>query len=1248
MSCGVLCLPGSRDHRGGALVTVRTNSSVWWRCSRRELLDIFLYFSSISRKEVLALGLTVLVDVRSSSLPPLLTHTLCYLQKNMAGFIHSVLILADRDDLDMDRPSASQVVSMKSLQRVVDVSQLPVEMNGSFCYCHRKWLCFRSRVEKLTKQCEDGICLLQRNIHFLESTPLPLSIEEMQVLLASYRCVISNVLQDSQLVDLQKEGGASLCLLRQEESSYNQTDDYREEVGVVERLYQQVDELTHSLVKLCNARSSQMDFLLTFSRLELGFSQVGGWIQQVGFPSLRSLGEVDGSSSEQINKKLKDFTQFSLTAERICQQGQGLLQRLSQWDDLSSASLNPYRVKVHSLGTLLQEFSEGVDATGARLHKSLALYQFYNKAYDWALQGLRCLETISMQDCTEAGKCQAVIGRLESSRRQHPPIPEREFLEMRGVAEELRSASPLQLWTSSWRRCQETHQDFHRKMEAALRTREHLLLCTSSNTSSLLPLPSLLLTNTSPSFNMSSPPSSYVTPPASHVTPPTSSVTPPSSYMTHPTSSVTPPSSPVTPPSSHMIPPTSHVTLPSSHVTPLSSSHVTPPTSSVTLPSSHVTPPTSSMSQPSFNVSPPPSSYVTPPSSHMTHPTSSVTPPSSSNVTTPSSHVSPPSSSHVTPSSSHVTPPSSSHAIPPSSSVTPPSSVTRRSSMTPSSYRGTPPFQSRPGSEGWCSSSPSSLHQLSIRGRSLCKTQSFDHTPLTHNPAWPPRRGNTGVHIRGLEVSQPLALTPTQAQPPSLTPTQAQPPSLTPTPRTQCCTKASKQQHVVEEMVSTEREYVQALRYVMQQYWPEMERSDLPQELRGQRCVVFGNLENILHFHSQFFLKELEACWRHPLRVADCFLRHKEQFGLYALYSKNKPKSDALLASHGNSFFREKQLSLGDRLDLASYLLKPIQRMSKYALLLKELSPAEEVGFNALQAASHMVNFQLRHGNDLLAMDTIHLCDVNLKEQGSLLRQDLFTVLFGRKKTVRRVFLFEELLLFSKPRAVERGVDILLYKHSFKTADLGLTASVGGCGLQFEVWFRKRWSRGHTLTLQAASHDIKQAWTDDITRLLWSQANRNKEVRMKEMVSMGVGSKPFLDIKASDAAINDRAVDYIMKDRGARTRASIAVSVFDHSHPLKRLPFSRSSLTSDPRGSGASSGSLLGPLNLHLYSKRSSQSAESSFTSSCLEDTSSLLSIMTTESSGSSGLLSVSTGSDSGCVSSHLHDTSANHSQLRA
>uniref|UniRef100_A0A8B9V6C5 Puratrophin-1 n=1 Tax=Anas zonorhyncha TaxID=75864 RepID=A0A8B9V6C5_9AVES len=395
----------------------------------------------------------------------------------------------------------------------------------------------------------------------------------------------------------------------------------------------------------------------------------------------------------------------------------------------------------------------------------------------------------------------------------------------------------------------------------------------------------------------------------------------------------------------------------------------------------------------------------------------------------------------------------------------------------------------------------------------------------------------------------------------------------------------SKLRHIIDEMVTTEREYVRSLCYIIDSYFPEMERLDLPQDLRGKRSVIFGNLEKLYDFHSQYFLRELESCCNHPLRVSHCFLRHKDQFGMYALYSKNKPKSDSLLASHGNTFFKFKQVQLGDKMDLASYLLKPIQRMSKYALLLKDLikecSEAQEQELGYLRAAEEMVKFQLRHGNDLLAMDAIRDCDVNLKEQGQLVRQDEFTIWLGRRKCQRHVFLFEDLILFSKPKRIEGGFDVYIYKRSFKTADIGLTENSGDSGLRFEIWFRRRKS-SDTYILQASSAETKQAWTSDIAKILWQQAARNKEIRMQEMVSMGVGNKPFLDIKPSEAAINDRAIDYIMKGRGARTRASIAVSLFDHSNPYKRTQ-AQLSAGSTAAAYGPSSSSLLGPLNLHMY-----------------------------------------------------------------
>lgn len=94
-----------------------------------------------------------------------------------------------------------------------------------------------------------------------------------------------------------------------------------------------------------------------------------------------------------------------------------------------------------------------------------------------------------------------------------------------------------------------------------------------------------------------------------------------------------------------------------------------------------------------------------------------------------------------------------------------------------------------------------------------------------------------------------------------------------------------------------------------------------------------------------------------------------------------------------NQFFlycsQSKQIELDDKMDLASYLLKPVQRMGKYALLLQQLMKAvtsvqgpvlQEISEDVeeLQRAEEMVRFQLRHGNDLLAMDSLRDCDVSL------------------------------------------------------------------------------------------------------------------------------------------------------------------------------------------------------------------------------------------------------------------------------
>ncbi|KAG7239583.1 hypothetical protein INR49_028735, partial [Caranx melampygus] len=1103
LGSGALCLPGTRDRHGRALLMVCTWSSVWSNpgCDQAEMLRLLLYYTSTLRKEMLGLGLTVLVDARRAAPVPGLFSALRCLQENKPGCVHTVLLLVNKDStLRLDKPAGLQ------------------------------------RVEQLTSQCEDVINLLQRTINVLQSTPLPPAAEDAELLLSRYKAVMRSVLEDGRLVQLQKEGGACLSRLRREESSISVTEAYRAELEAASSLYEQVDELLHRLVTLSNSRTQELTFILDFRVLEQGFTEVRKWLEEVGEVRLKSLEEPE-DSLELLIKKQQDFKDFYTTAYDQCKHGEALLGRLERWDDMSSADLHSYEVKVHTFWAQLQDFSQRVNTTGQNIDRAVILYRFLDQAYGWALEGMRHLAGISMEECTLPNKCQAVIDSLEDYQRQHPSIPDTRFQDMKAAAGELRGERGLCQWSFAWSKCQETKKMFDRKMEAALRTRDSAHRRRSDSTHSRSSISSRK--SLSGFWGVRE----------------TSS----SSFPCTPEKDTDTTSSPCTP----------------SSLLPLTSSPIASPPA----------PSTSSLHTPQH----------TPLLQRLFRSVSSDEASDQVDIC-------------------------SSPSLPRlDSSACSSSSVCSSSSFSPS------------------------------RRQQLRKTQSFDCPPTPEvlrcprTLSEPVRRGNTGVFIRGLEVSSTEAadrlLCPRVPAAPGWVGQGLRSPGTPGTPRTSSSPtgdtrpRGSKLRHIVEEMVTTEREYVRSLRYIIHHYFPEMDRVDLPQDLRGKRSVVFGNLEKLLDFHID------------PDVVC---VSQKEQFGLYALYSKNKPKSDALLLNHGNSFFRRKQVELGDKMDLSSYLLKPIQRMSKYALLLTDLSKevgiAQEAELTTLQAATDMVKFQLRHGNDLLAMDAIRDCDVrlvNLKEQGQLIRQDEFTVWTGRRKCQRHIFLFEELVLFSKPKKMEGGLDVFIYKHSFKTADVGLTESTGDSGLKFEIWFRRRTAKNQTFILQAPSQDIKLTWTCDIARILWTQATRNKEMRLKEMVSMGVGNKPFLDIQPSDAAISDRAVHCIMKSRGARTRASIAVSVFDHSNPFKRA-----AVTSDPGTSGPSSSSLLGPLNLHMYSQTlpPSSATEGSFSASCIEEdeqeheTSSQPS-MTTESSGSSSrCLSGSTGSDSGCVSAHLQE----------
>ncbi|TNN64265.1 Proto-oncogene DBL [Liparis tanakae] len=142
--------------------------------------------------------------------------------------------------------------------------------------------------------------------------------------------------------------------------------------------------------------------------------------------------------------------------------------------------------------------------------------------------------------------------------------------------------------------------------------------------------------------------------------------------------------------------------------------------------------------------------------------------------------------------------------------------------------------------------------------------------------------------------------------------------------------------HIMKELIATERIYVDELLSVLLGYRAEMEDPSmsnlLPSALCSQKDVLFGNMPEIY----QIFLQDLQSCLETPERVGTCFLQRKEKFKVYERYCQNKPCSELLWRQCSESpFFKECQKKLDHKLGLDSYLLKPVQRLTKYQLLLK-------------------------------------------------------------------------------------------------------------------------------------------------------------------------------------------------------------------------------------------------------------------------------------------------------------------------
>ncbi|XP_039666680.1 guanine nucleotide exchange factor DBS isoform X2 [Perca fluviatilis] len=402
---------------------------------------------------------------------------------------------------------------------------------------------------------------------------------------------------------------------------------------------------------------------------------------------------------------------------------------------------------------------------------------------------------------------------------------------------------------------------------------------------------------------------------------------------------------------------------------------------------------------------------------------------------------------------------------------------------------------------------------------------------------------------------------------------------------------SNRRRHIMTELIETERLYVEELQSIMEGYFAELDNSELshliPPSVGNRRDVLFGNLPEIYEFHNRTFLRELENCAEKPELVGTCFLKRKEELKVYEKYCQNKPRSEVLWRQCGDSlFFQECQKKLDHKLSLDAYLLKPVQRITKYQLMLKEmLKCSKGDGTAELEEALTTMLDIIKSVNDSMHQIAITGFEGNLSELGKLLMQGSFNVWTDHKKghskvkdlarfkpMQRHLFLYDKMMLFCKKREEitdgHEKTPSYSFKHSLKMSAVGITENVKGDIKKFEVWYN---GREEVYIIQAPSMDVKNMWVSEIRKVLTGQLEACREASQLNIYGVPMRNVRKMALRQSDSSSPElcfRRTNPSPNMRQKKVEASASLSGHSAAYARKRFTLeglsNRRSLPAEP------------------------------------------------------------------------------------
>ncbi|ETN83911.1 RhoGEF domain protein [Necator americanus] len=248
---------------------------------------------------------------------------------------------------------------------------------------------------------------------------------------------------------------------------------------------------------------------------------------------------------------------------------------------------------------------------------------------------------------------------------------------------------------------------------------------------------------------------------------------------------------------------------------------------------------------------------------------------------------------------------------------------------------------------------------------------------------------------------------------------------------------------VVLEIRALKDTCLQDLSSVVDGYIANLERMELPDDLVGKDKIIFANIAQILEFHKNIFLKEIEKCLDNYEVAGSAFVKYKGRLEtMYVRYCQNKPKSDYLVSQDDfEQFFAETKAKLGHKVALSDLLIKPVQRIMKYQLLLKDILKFTERAkekTDVLKKALAVMHVVPKACDDMM-QGTLPISD----SQGGT----------SQKAKDRRIFLFEQSVIIADhiPPKKEFGNPIYIFKNQIMVNKMLFEPSVPDDPLKFII-----------------------------------------------------------------------------------------------------------------------------------------------------------------------------------------------------